>query len=160
MTSLNPLSRESNYKDSLKKFFVDSIYTAESVPVSFDKMLNFPDVFQEAFRTSDERIDRWVSVISGSLVEDTPFITAYPEIYICTRRDVEGFRLAQLRDTVRGYLDEAMVIPLYRSYAAPTEWVFLTYMAVYHLGETKQLTTKDGTKFKRMSLALKWAATI
>lgn len=157
---LHPLSRESNYKDSVKKFFVDGLQTAEQIPVTFDKMVNFPDVFQEGFRNKDERIDRWVSIISGDIVERTPLITAYPVIYVCTRRDFEGFRLAQLRDTVRGLLEESRAIPFYRSYAPPVEWELLTYMDVEHLGESAQLTTKDDTKFKRISVRLKWAAMI
>lgn len=158
--SLSPLAREANYKDSIKKYFVDNIYRTENIPVTFDKMINFPEVFQESFKVFDDRIDRWISVISGGIVENSPLITAYPSIYVCTRRDVEGFKLSQLRDTVRSLLDMAMAIPFYRSYPAPIEWQLLTYMQVFHTGESEQLTTKDETKFKRISLSLKWTATI
>ncbi len=157
---LDPLARESNYKDSLKKFFIDNLSVNEGIPVTFDKMLNFPDVFQESFQMRDERVDKWISVISGGILEQTPFITAYPSIFICSRRDPEGFKLAQVRDHVRGYLEVSRKIAFYRSYSAPIEWDFLTNMTVYHRGESSQLTTKDGTKFKRMSVILKWAATI
>lgn len=154
---LSPLSRESNYKDSVKKFFVDMLST-ENIPVTFDKMVNFPDIYQEAFRVTDERVDRWVSVISGNIYERSPFIDAYPMIYVCTRRDNEGYRLSQLRDYVLGKISIGMAIPLYRSYPDPVEWELLTQMTVYHLGETAQLTTKEGTKFKEIALELKWAA--
>jgi hypothetical protein len=158
--SLNPLAREANYKDSIKKYFVDNIYRTENIPVTFDKMINFPEVFQESFKVFDDRVDRWISIISGGIVENSPLITAYPAIYVCTRRDIEGYKLAQLKDTVRSLLDETMAIPFYRSYPAPIEWQLLTYMQVFHAGESEQLTTKDETKFKRISLSLKWTATI
>ena len=158
--SLSPLAREANYKDSIKKYFVDNIYRAENIPVTFDKMINFPEIFQESFRISDERVDRWISVVSGSIIENSPMITAYPAIYVCSRRDMEGYKLAQLRDTIRGLLETSMVIPFYRSYPAPVEWDLLTYMQVFHLGESEQLTTREETKFKRISISLKWTATI
>jgi hypothetical protein len=154
---LSPLSRESNYKDSLKKFFVDMLST-ENVPVSFDKMVNFPDIYQEAFRITDERVDRWVFVTAGNIYQRTPFIEAYPSIFVCARRDNEGYKLAQLRDYILGKISIGMAIPFYRSYPDPVEWELLTQMTVYHQGETAQLTTKEGTKFKEISLELKWAA--
>jgi hypothetical protein len=158
--SLSPLARESNYKDSIKKYFVDNIYRKENIPVTFDKMINFPEIFQESFRITDERVDRWISVVSGGIVENSPLITAYPAIYVCSRRDMEGYKLAQLRDTVRSLLETTMAIPFYRSYPAPVEWDLLTYMQVFHLGESEQLTTREETKFKRISISLKWTSTI
>jgi len=157
---LNPLEREANYKDSLKKFFVDNLYRTENIAVTFDKLINFPEVFQESFKVLDDRIDRWVSIISGQIYEKTPIISAYPEFYVCSRRDMEGYKLAQVRDTLMGLIKETMAIPFYRSYPAPIQWELLTQMQVYHLGESQQLTAKDETKFKRISLSLKWAATI
>lgn len=156
---LSPLSRESNYKDSLKKFFIDFL-KEQNVPVTFDKMLNFPDIFQETFRIRDDKVDKWVSVISGGIYESSPLISTYPSIFICSRRDNEGYKLAQLRDLVKGKIDEGLSIPFYRSYPEPTEWELIGSMTVYHLGESEQLTTQDSTKFKRMSLELKWASTI
>ncbi len=156
---LSPLSRESNYKDSLKKFFVDFL-REQNIPVTFDKMLNFPNVFRESFIIKEERIDKWVSIISGGIQEISPVISAYPAIYLCSRRDNEGYKLAQLRDLVKGVLDESLSIPFYRSYPEPVEWELIGRMSVFHLGESEQLTTQDGTKFKRMSLELKWASTI
>ncbi len=156
---LSPLSRESNYKDSLKKFFIDFL-REQNIPVTFDRLLNFPAVFSEIFVIKDERVDKWVSIISGGTTERIPIISAFPVIYVCSRRDNEGYKLAQLRDLVKGKLEESRSIPFYRSYPEPMEWELIGRMTVYYLGESEQLTIQDGTKVKRMSLELKWASTI
>ncbi len=156
---LSPLSRESNYKDSLKKFFVDFLQ-GQNIPVTFDKLLNFPDIYQATFRLQDEKVDRWASIISGGITQRTPVISAFPVIFLCSRRDNEGYKLAQLRDLVKGKLEESRSIPFYRSYPEPMEWELIGRMAVYYHPESEQLTIQDGTKVKRMSLELKWASTI
>jgi len=161
---LNSLSRETNYKDSLRKFFVENLSDEHDIPVTFDKLLNFPDIFQEGFRYHDDRVNKWVSIVSGGLIERSPMIIAYPAIYMCTRRDNEGYRLAQLRDKVRELLNESMTIPLYRNFYVPFQdqymWEFITHMTIFHNGESDQLTTKEDTRFKRLSLRIQWAATI
>ncbi len=114
--ALDPTARESNIIDSLKRFFVDNLYTAEGIEVTFDVSLSVPTL-------QGTEVDRWYAIGWGSLALET--LSSFPvNIFCCTRRDTEGFKLAQLRDTAYGYLidvdqtDGMKRITFYRSRAA------------------------------------------
>ena len=94
--ALDPTARESNFRDSVKKYFTDSIETAESIPLSFDKALATPDLQGKAVHT-------WVNILFDGIVLGTMSEIGL-RIFCCTRQDNEGFKLAQLRDKVMGYL--------------------------------------------------------
>jgi hypothetical protein len=82
------------------------------------------------------------------------------EIYCCTRKDNEGFRLAQLRDTVFNYLSDDSAtdgfprIPFYASH--PTDaWTLLGSILVTEVIESSQMEADDGTKYKILTLICK-----
>jgi len=159
MTDLDSTAKESNLRDSIKKYFVDNLYTTEGVNVSFDRYLSTPNVQTKA-------TDRWVTVNFGNMsMSDLSQYTL--AIYCCTRADGEGFKLAQLRDKVFKYLvDTAMPdgmarIPFYRS-RADGAWTLLDGGIVVQgpVIESAQYEADDGTKFKILDIRLRFGSKV
>ncbi len=154
MGDLDPTARESNFRDSVKKYFVDNLYKTEKVEVLFDRTLSTPKV-------QGTEVDRWIAVMLGDF--DLGIMgTAILEIFCCTKKDSEGFKLAQVRDKVMGYLidttqtDGMARIPLYRS-SATEAWTVVGSMLVQVDSESGQMEAEDGTKFKTITVSLRWA---
>lgn len=155
--SLDPSARESNLRDSIKKYFVDNIYTTEGVTVTFDKALNAPLI-------SGKEVDKWVSVTFGPVSLDT-MSDVIIEIYCCTRRDNEGYKLSQLRDKVMGYLvdsdmaDGKARIDFYQS-SYSGAWSLLGKLLVWDILPSGDMLAADETKFKVLTVILKVAMKI
>jgi len=122
--ALDPTAREANFRDSIKKYFIDNL----SAPLTFDKALSSPDIQGKA-------VHKWVTVIFDTIQIGT-MSEIFIRIFCCTRQDNEGFKLAQLRDTVIGYLvndgsvgDGQVRIPFYRSHAV-VAWSLLGSLLV------------------------------
>jgi len=161
--ALNPTAREANVIDSIKKYFVDNIYTTEGIAVTFDDSLSQPKV-----QGSPSEVDRWVGIETGDLELDT-LSEFFLEIYVCTRKDNEGFRNAQLRDTIMGYLvdsegtytDGMMRIPFYRSVAGGfSNWTLLGNLLIQDVIESGRMKTPDETKFKVLTVRLRFASKV
>ena len=158
--ALDPTARESNYRDSIKKFFVDNIKVASGIPLLFDPNISTPRLIGH----SNQNVDRWVAVHFGSLSMGY-MSEGILDVYCCTRRDNEGFKLAQLRDTVVGYLtdtdstDGMKRITLYRSYADQA-WDVLGAILVQDISESPQMKEEDDTKYKVLTVRLRFASKI
>jgi hypothetical protein len=148
---LDPTTREANVRDSVKKFFKDNLYTAESIKVSFDKSLASPKL------QGQTTVVKWVSVNFGDLDINETLSTCELLVLPCTREDPEGYQLAHLNDKVRGYLEASGRITLYRSYENQ-EWEVLGAMMVFVGIISQQMTAKDGTKYRRIPVLLKWGS--
>lgn len=157
--ALEPTARESNFRDSIKKYFVDSIKTTEGIPLSFDQTLKKPNL-------RNKNVMRWVILAFRDMYRDD-LSQAMIDIYCCTRRDNEGFKLAQLTDVVIGYLTDASDagdgikrITFYRSYVPPTPWVSIGGIVVQDIAESGQLTAEDETKYKIITVTFRFASKI
>lgn len=155
--ALDPSSREANVRDSIKKYFVDNLYKTESIELTFDIGLDTPHI-----QDPNSPIDKWVSVNFGEFNFDN--LSEYNlQVFCCSRNDPEGFKLAQLRDKVMGYLtdgtktDGLARISFYRSYASQA-WELLGALLVFVEQESKQMIGPDGTKYKLIPVTLKWGA--
>jgi hypothetical protein len=153
--ALDPTAREANVRDSIKKFFVDNIYRTEGVEVTFDTELSTPKI-------QGIEVDKWITINFGEFNFDN--MSDYNiDVYCCTKNDSEGFKLAQLRDKVMGYLTDSSKadgmgrVTLYRSYA-DRPWEIIGYLMVFVETESKQMVAPDGTKFKMIPCTLKWGA--
>lgn len=154
--SLDPTAREANFRDSIKKYLVDNIYTVEGIPLSFDKSLAAPNI-------RGREVDKWV-VVHWGFFDRTDFSSYTINIYCCTRKDNEGFKLAQLVDTVVGYLSEDDVnatnqlktITLYQSQT----WTNIGGMIVQDVNESGEIEAEDGTKYKLITPRFRWATKI
>ena len=112
--ALDPTARESNFKDSIIKYFVENLKDVEKLHLSFDKSMSLPylqGVSQQ----------KWVMINWGPFNRDI-LSEGIIEIRCGARQDNEGFLLAQLSDKVAGYLSDITTtdgmkrIPFYRSY--------------------------------------------
>lgn len=153
--SLDSTARESNLRDSIKKYFVDNISNIEGLALLFDKFMTTPKI-------QGVEVDKWVAVIIGEIDLGTlSDITI--EIYCCTKKDSEGFKLAQVRDNVMQYLidttqtDGMARITLYRS-SATDSWTNIGSMLVQIDSESRQMEAEDNSKFKIITARLRWAA--
>ena len=154
--ALDPTAREANFRDSIKKYFVDNLETISNIPLTFDKALSSPDI-------QGKTVHKWVSVLFGSSHLGT-MSEIYFRVFCCTRQDNEGFKLAQLKDTVVGYLtndgsigDGQVRIPFYRSYANQA-WTLLGSLLVIDVIPSDQLEAPDGTKYIILTVRLKTAS--
>lgn len=157
---LNATSRESNIRDSLKKYFVDNIQVAENIPVLFDKTVSVPKI-----TGTPSPVDRWLTINFGNL--DIETMSSHDiEVIPSQRKDPDGFKATQLRDTVMGYLvdsddtysDGMMRIPFYQSFPSPKAWVLLGAMLVQKIIESDWLDADDETKFKVITVTLRFAS--
>lgn len=154
--SLDPSLREANVRDSVKKFFVDNLYRTKRVSgLTFDRGLATPKI------QGVNSVDKWVAIQFGDFELRGSTARIALDVYCCTRSDAEGFKLAQVRDTVVEYLvdedqpDKIRRITLYRSH--PTEaWTNIGAMVVSIEPESKQLDGPDDTKFKIIPVVLTW----
>ena len=156
--SLDASARMSNAMDSIKKYMVDNLYTIEGIQLSFDKILSTPNIQGTA-------VDKWIGIKFGPMIMDA-LSSLTLDLFLCTRKDAEYFRLAQLRDTVYGYMtdntqtDGMARIPMYRSYATQP-WVQLdTGFIVQEIIESPPYELEDFTKVKQMTCILKWGAKV
>jgi hypothetical protein len=156
--ALDPTARESNVRDSVKKYFVDNLYTLEGIDLTFDKTLATPPVSQGI------ATHRWVAVKFSSM-NFNYFSEIYMDVICCTRQDSEGYKLAQLRDTVMGYLtdidpsDGMRRIPFYRSRATGA-WTSLGALLVQDISESMQMMLEDETKYKILTVRLRVASKV
>ena len=156
--ALDATARESNYRDSVRKYLIDNLYTGENIKLLFDKFAPTPDV-------RDYSIDRWVSIMFKPL-ERGHISEGIIDVIPCTRKDTEGFRLAQLTDTVYGYLTDSSAndgmrrIPLYRSKAAGSWDVIGGGIMFHEIIESEQLETDTEVKFKVLTVTLKFASKV
>jgi len=159
MADLDATARESNFRDSIKKYFVDNLYKTEGIQLTFDKSLSTPVV-------QGNEVEKWYAIMFGSF-NPTVFGDAEITIFCCAKKDSEGFKVAQLRDKVMKYLvdtdqtDCAKRITLYRS-SATDAWASVGTMIVEipDNAESPQMDAEDGTKFKTITVRLRWAAKI
>lgn len=156
--SLDNTAKESNILDSIKKYFSDSLETAEGLHITFDKYLSTPNI-------QGKSVDRWVSInVLNMQLSDLSSLDL--EIFCCTRADGEGFKRAQLRDKVFKYLtdntktDGMARIPFYRS-RADGNWTLLNggFVIQQPIHETG-FTMEDGTKVKHLIPRLRFSSKV
>jgi hypothetical protein len=157
--ALDPTARSTNVKDSIKKFFVDNLFRSEGRKVTFDKALSAPRI------QGNVPASEWISIKMGALTREA-LSTQLITVYCCTRQDPEGYKLAQLVDTVMGYLtDSAMTdgmkrIPFYRSYESQA-WTLLGALIVQDpIDESEEMEASDETKFKILTFRLRFASKV
>lgn len=154
--ALDSTARESNVRDSLKKYFVDSFFTSEQVRLTFDKGLAAPNI-------QGTSVNRWLAIQFGSITIATMSDQVLQAI-CCTREDPEAYRLAQLRDKVIDYLTDATQtdglrrIPFYKSNTTP--WELIGGLVVLLDPESPHMEGPDGTKYKIVPFRVKWGAKI
>jgi len=156
--AIDPTISLSNIMDSIKRYFIDGLYTEDGVQLSFDKTLSSPSL-------QGTSVDRWVGVRFGNIEMDS-LSSLSLDLFLFTRRDPEYFRLAELRDIVFNYLvdygqtDSMARIPL-RESSPVAEWGVLSGgFVVQRIIEGGQMELDDLTKVKQITCILRWGAKI
>lgn len=155
--SLDRTARLANFRDSIKKYFVDNLNKTERIPLTFDKGLGTPD-------TKGKALKRWVAVNWGPVNFDT-MSEATIDVYCCTRQDNEGRSLAQLHDTVMGYLtdssgtDGARRITFYRSHRTE-DWINIGGLVIRRIIHSDQMDAPDETKYLILTCIINFASII
>jgi len=159
--SLDPTAREANVLDSLKKYFVDNLFTISKIPLGFDQTLSQPKI-----QGSPSEISKWVNINFGE-IDITTMSTFFFEMYLCSRKDNEGFVLAQLRDTVSELLtdtdgtygDGMKRIPFYKSVEGGFDnWTLLGQFLVQDVSESGRFFGPDNTKYRVITPRLRFAS--
>jgi hypothetical protein len=134
--------KEINIWRSVKKFFSDGI---SEVPVYFDRIITAP---------SADAPERWVNVIVEDLAPNQ-VSSAIMNVYMFSKNDHEGDKLAQLRDTVLELLFPGS-IDLYDT--TGDSWVKVGGMVIRVDGQSKAMQAPDGSKMSYITTTLKWGA--
>jgi len=158
---LDATAREANVIDSIKKYFVDNIFTTKGIPLSFDDALTQPKL-----TGSPSEVDKWVNILPGPI--DFKTMSDFMlEIFCCVRKDDEGFKLAQLRDTVQElltdtdgtYPDGMKRITFYQSVpGGQSNWVSLGALVVQDITDSGRMKAGDETKFRVLTVRLRFAS--
>jgi hypothetical protein len=150
---ISPVSRESDLKSSIKKYFLDYLETLESIPLFFEGLAEIP---------SDDdgvKLLKWV-VISfgrgdlGNVSERQITLEAF------TRNDSEGDDLSSLIDTIMGYIlnedstNGLATIPYYDTSSVP--WTVVGGIMPFLQPSLNEMEGDDSTKFKSINLLCKW----
>jgi len=157
--ALDATARESNMRASVIKYFTDNIKGTEGIECIFDKDLIQPD-------TKNKTLDRWVSVNIGQTTKET-LSELVLTIYCLQRKDKEGYKLAQLIDRVMTYLvpdgvtvDGTKRIPFYQNFPTRSSWSQVSSFLVMDIIGSKDMVAPDGTKFRILTVFLKWPANV
>ena len=144
-----------NITNSIKKYFVDSLYTGESIQLDFDKS------YQDVYAALSDRIDQWIIIAFEASDMDTLAEFSFT-IYMYSRKDPEAVKLFSLRDTVMSYLiDTDQTDGLARITLYDAVWSIMG-AAVIVLPRVRQelpnFVAEDGTKFRYIHASLRWGA--
>lgn len=152
---LDETAKLSNITNSLKKYFVDSLYTGESIQLDFDKS------YQDVYAALPDRVDQWLIIAFDPSSMDALAELAFT-IYLYSRRDPEAVNLFILRDKVMAYLiDITQTDGLARIDLYDAAWGIMgAAVIVLPAGrqESDNYVAKDGTKFRYISASLRWGA--
>jgi hypothetical protein len=153
--ALDETAKLSNIMRSIKKYFVDSLYTAESIQLDFDKS------YQDVYAALPERVDQWIIIALNPSNMDSLAELAFT-IFMYSRKDPEAVNLFILRDRVMGYLiDTAQTDGLARMTLYDVTWTQIgAAVIVLPAGrhESDNYVAEDGTKFRYISASLRWGA--
>lgn len=154
--SLHPLSKESNVKGSLKKYFVDALGST----VTFDTSLAAPDLRVRGVNA----VKQWYNIDFGEFGRDS-LALFYFEVYCLSRQDPEGVKLAEIADTLMDLLvdnslqDGLRRIPFYDISKNP--WENIGAMVVQDIWDTPSVDmVEDETKIKIFSVRMRWGTKI
>jgi hypothetical protein len=157
--ALDPTARETNFRDSVRKYLYDNLKTVEGYPLYFRQIFTTLDI------RSNPSIDKWIVATFGErnldLVTD-----AWMELRPCTRDDESFFKLIQITDKILGYLtpgsgDGITRIPFYKSAEKTEDWEYLnSSILVYDVNVSKDLMAEDGTNFRVITIWFKFVSKI
>jgi hypothetical protein len=154
--ALDATARETNFRDSMRKYLVDNLYTVEGYPVYFRQS------FTTVVVSSSSSIEKWIVATFGNIYLDV-MTRGTMELRPCTRNDTSRFKLAQMTDKIVGYLtpssgDGITRIPFYQSAEQAVDWVEIGGIVVEDIYTSLDMVAEDETNFKVINVALRFAS--
>lgn len=148
--SLSSVTKEVDFKNSIKKYFLDSLETIEQLKIFFESLFEVP------VDSSGKKLKSWVVVSFGyrnlgNVSEQQVSLDLY------TTEDNEADDLAELVDAVMNYLiDEDSInglktIPYYDS-----SWAVVGGIIPFIQPAFGRMESEDGVQYKSINLLCKW----
>ena len=150
--AIDPTLSEQCFRRSVKKYFVDKLYTIDGV------YLGFETEFQEPEETDGTEITEWINFHFDGLTPDNTLGHGRVAAYLFTRKDVDGSKLAILRDKLMDSLidltmpDGIRRVPLY-----DLAWQSIGGMLVSTGREPKEERGADKTLYKFINIYFRYA---
>ena len=151
--ALDSTLSEASFRRSIKKYFVDNLYTAQGVYVSFST------IFQKPEHADGTPINSWISFHFDGLNTENSVSIGRVSSYLFSREDTDGEDLASLRDKLIDLLvdlnqvDGMARIPLYDDV-----WNVVGYMMPTVGRESMEERGKDKTLYKFVNIYFRFGA--
>lgn len=154
--ALDPTARETNFRDSMRRYLFTSLKDTEGYNVFFKQGFTSVNI-QES-----KSVDKWIIVSFGPISLEH-MSTGIVEIRPCTRQDPNYFKLAQMVDSILGYLtpgsgDGSTRITFYQSAPAAENWVDIGGLLVQDVDVSGDLTADDETNFRIITVRVRFAS--
>lgn len=148
--AIDPTHSEQCFRNSIKKFFIDNLYTIDGIFIDFDKTYSIP-------KKNGDEVDRWIIFHFDGIHYHNNVATGRIGAYMFSRRDDDGMDLSALRDTLYDYmLDDTMPDMKKRVTLYDLAWAVIGGMPVTVGDESEQMTADDDTKYKYMNLYFRY----
>lgn len=150
--AIDPTLSEQCFRRSVKKYFVDNLYTIDGI------YLGFETEFQEPEETDGTPITEWINFHFDGLSPDSTLGHGRVAAYLFTRGDTDGSKLSILRDKLMEYLldldmpDGIRRVPLY-----DLAWQNIGGMLVSTGREPKEERGADKTLYKFINIYFRYA---
>jgi hypothetical protein len=150
---LDPTLSEQCFRNSIKKYFVDTLQTVDGVYVGFETEYKQPE------DVGGNEVTEWINFHFNGVTSGNAVSTGRVAAYLFTRKDTDGANLATLRDKLMSRLvdlsatDGIMRIPLY-----DLTWTATGVGIMLHTGnESVEERGKDGTLYKFLNIYCRFA---
>ena len=156
--ALDATARETNFRDSVRKYLYDNLKAVEGYPLYFRQDFTTLDV------RTNKTVEKWIVARFGDL-ELGHMSEGLVEIRPCTRNDESRFKLIQMTDKIVGYLtpgsgDGTQRITFYQSAEAAVDWVEIGGIMIHNIHVSADMTAEDGTNFKVITAVLRFASKV
>ena len=143
-------AKEANIRDSYHKYLIDN--KPSGTYITIDKGLSAPDL-------TNKTVEKWIAVNFGPL-EISHMSEVNWDVFLCTRRDNEFFKLSNLRDQVMAlHFDDSKTdglrrVTLYRSYPNQDSslWTSIGTILITDVIPSGNLEGPDETKYKILTV--------
>ncbi len=150
--ALEATLQEVNFRRSVKKYFVDNLYTAQDIYIAFGT------TYKEPVDEVTGPRDAWINFHFDGLSVTGTLASGKVAAYMFSRRDLEGDLLAGVRDELMATLidlsmpDGIRRVPLYDE-----NWDIIGGMLISTGLESKESKGKDNTLFKFINIHFNYA---
>ena len=152
--ALDPTLQEANFRRSVKKYFVDTLYTTKGIYISFGATYKEPD------ESDGTAIDKWINFHFDGVPIKGTLSRGRVAAFMFSRRDTDGTELAALKDELMDQLidltmpDGIRRVPLYDA-----DWNVIGGMMVSTGADSKEERGGDDTLYRFINIYFNFAVT-